>query len=150
MSKEIKFRAWDENWNAMYQNFQFIKSGNDGNDWIVFIADNIPFNSNWKENPFFKKQLKIMEYVGKKDFNGKEIYTGDILSDRWKVEVYQNDDGTFMVKFHTNPKSNKPLTLNSYLLKREKAGTSICEGNRDCIVIGNIYQNSKLLQGIQK
>lgn len=86
------------------------------------------------------------QYTGLKDKNGKEIYVSDILSDRWKVEVYQNDEGTFMIKFHTNPKMNKPMTLKKYLKAREKAGTSICEGYRDCIVIGNIYENPELLK----
>lgn len=37
MEREIKFRAWDENNEVMHNDFQFIKSGNDGNDWILFI-----------------------------------------------------------------------------------------------------------------
>lgn len=85
------------------------------------------------------------QYTGLKDKNGVEIYVSDILSDRWKVEVYQNDEGAFMVKFHTNPQVNKPISLKQYLLRREKAGTSICEGYRDCIVIGNIHSNPELL-----
>ena len=31
MNREIKFRAWDKSWNVMYSNFQFIKSGDEGN-----------------------------------------------------------------------------------------------------------------------
>jgi len=96
--------------------------------------------SNWEQ--FYI----LYPFTGQKDFEGKDIFVGDILSDRWKVEVYQNDEGTFMVKFHTNPKGNKPLSLKQYLLKREKAGTSICDGYRDCIVIGNVFENPELLQ----
>lgn len=32
--KEIKFRAWDEQNKVMHNDFQFIKSGDSGNDWI--------------------------------------------------------------------------------------------------------------------
>ena len=86
----------------------------------------------------------LNKFTGVNDKNGNPIYGGDIISDMWKVQVYQNEDGTFMVRFHTNPNANKPLMLKEYLEKREKAGTSICEGYRDCIVVGNIYENPEL------
>jgi uncharacterized phage protein (TIGR01671 family) len=85
---------------------------------------------------------QLMQFTGLIDKNGTEIYEGDILSDRWKVEVYQNDEGTFMVKFHTNPEINRPISLKKYLLGRETAGTL----ERDCIIIGNIYQNPELIK----
>lgn len=37
--KNSKLRAWDEQNKVMHHDFQFIKSGNDGNDWIVFSSD---------------------------------------------------------------------------------------------------------------
>ena len=79
--KKSKFRAWDEQNKVMHHDFQYIKSGNDGNDWIVFTSDKQkltdelhPFN-----NPYFQQQLVIMENVGIND-----IYEGDIV---------QTDDG---------------------------------------------------------
>lgn len=81
------------------------------------------------------------QFTGLHDKNGVEIYEGDILSEKWKTEVYKNIEGTYMIRFHTNPKDNKPLSLYTYIKKREKAGTA----DRDCIIIGNIHQNSSLL-----
>lgn len=89
-------------------------------------------------------EVIYMQYAGLKDKNGKgkEIFVGDILSEKWKVEVYQSETtGTFMVKFHTNPKVNKPRTLYEFLHQRYKAGT----GERDCVVIGNVFENPELL-----
>lgn len=37
--REIKFRAFDEGNKIMHYDFQFIKSGDEGNDWIIFTSD---------------------------------------------------------------------------------------------------------------
>jgi hypothetical protein len=70
--REIKFRAYDERKEIMHYDFQFIKSGDDGDDWIVFQSDKekrddlIP-NAITFNKPLFRKQLKIMQYIGLHD-----------------------------------------------------------------------------------
>lgn len=88
----------------------------------------------------------ITQYAMESDFNGNHIFIGDILSEKWKVEVYRGDSGSFMVKFHNNPKTNKPQFLSTYLAKRKQAGTQ----KRDNLIIGNAFENPELLTTPQK
>ena len=77
--REIKFRAWDEQNKIMHYDFQFIKSGDEGNDYITFVSDKQPVDSEYFNNPYFSQQFKIMQYVGFNDKKGISIYEGDIL-----------------------------------------------------------------------
>jgi hypothetical protein len=71
--REIKFRIWD-NVNYMSSPFtlQYVQSGK-----IQFTDD-----------------VKIMQYTGLKDKNGKEIYEGDILS----FPSFEEGTGKIVVK----------------------------------------------------
>lgn len=139
MNRELKFRFWGK--------FGELNEEKDECENEMLYGDRFCFqHAEPIDTLFADKSFAVMQFTGLKDKNGKEIYEGDILSDKWKVEVYQNDEGTFMVKFKTNPKVNNPMSLKKYLKARENAGTSNCEGYRDCIVIGNIYETPELLK----
>lgn len=127
--REIKFRAWDENNKIMHNDFQFIKSGNEGNDWIVFTSDKQKLSDELHpfQNPHFQKQLLISESIGKKDKNGIDYFVGDIVQTDTIIQYidYNNE-------------------LNCYGVRQsENSATMSISSNWE--VIGNVYQNPELL-----
>jgi len=86
---ELKLKAWDEQNKIMHSNFQFIKSGEEGNDWIVFTSDKqkITDEPHPLQNPYFQKQLKIRQYTGSST-KDEDIYTGDFV----KIEFMDSDE----------------------------------------------------------
>lgn len=90
----------------------------------------------------YHKDVIVMKFAGQEDDNETEIYMGDILSTKWRAVVFQNEEGTFMIKFANNPSVNKPMSLRKYLNRRFKAGTS----ERDNVIIGNVFANPELLK----
>jgi hypothetical protein len=75
------FRAWDERRLTMHYDFQFIKSGDTGADWIVFTSDKQKLDDKPHpfENPYCAKQLIIMPGMSVKAQNGVLIYAGDVV-----------------------------------------------------------------------
>lgn len=92
-------RAWDERKKIMHNDFQFIRSGDTGADWIVFTSDKQTLDRKVKDpalphpfdDPYFAQQIKIMRGIGLEDKNGKPIFEDDRLKDaigRMFIVVY--------------------------------------------------------------
>ena len=126
--REIKLRAWDEGKFIMHNNFQYIKSGEEGDDWIVFTSDKQTLRDKPHplENPYFQLQLKVMRCTDIKDANGKEIYEGDVIKG---IGEYEGQSHVFYGYGVWQPFS--------YL------GTNRGE---EFEVIGNIYENPELVE----
>lgn len=89
--RDIKFRAWDEQKKIMHNNFQWIQSGEAGNDWIVFMADGRNFADSVKD-PYFSQQLKKMQLTPFNDIKNNNVYEDDYIEYRFRTkEPFSND-----------------------------------------------------------
>ena len=117
--REIKFRAWNPQLKLMYAKVLVGSQGavkSISGDTVCYYNDN---------------EIRIMQYTGLKDKNGKEIYEGDILSLDGEIwcSVDWSDGGFHIMASETQGKS--PL---------------IQERSKRFEVIGNIYENPDLLE----
>lgn len=131
--REIKFRAWDKEFNEMLEVDSIVFS-----DTLDFSTPHIIDSSN-DMHPL--SEVILMQYTGIKDKNGVEIYEGDIiealvspqLTERKNFEGLQSgivefEYGSFVIRFS----EFNEIDLNRF---------------PDCYlkVIGNIYENKNLL-----
>ena len=128
-------RAWDERKKIMHYDFQFIRSGETGSDWIIFASEKHTLDASVKDpgkhhpfdDPYFAQQLKIMRGVGLYDFRGHEIYEQDIIkdsNDRRLTVVY--DDAQWWV---VNEEMNLKSGLDARAIRRYEYE-----------VVGNVYE----------
>lgn len=130
--REIKFRAWDEQNKIMHYDFEFIRSGAENNDWIIFKSDKQKLSEGKVfDNPYFQQQLKIMQYTGLKDNNGVEIYEGDkIANDAGRIcKVVWNE--------YCGQWDALPINRNGLPIKFETNNWKYLR------VIGSIYEQQK-------
>lgn len=140
--REIKFRVYLD---KMYYQNEYVEydtnlAGIDFlNKTVTFAAytdgeevDNLQKYSFDENNILYKKDLKIMQYIGLKDEYGDEIYEGDIVTlhnSRYKV-IFNMEQARFVLR-DDKFEMEIPFTNNN---------------NERMEIIGNIYENPELIE----
>lgn len=148
---QLKLKAWDESNKVMHTNFQFISSGDKGNDWVVFTSDQQKLTDEPHpfENPHFRQQFKIRQFTGSST-KDEDIYTGDfvkiefldsdekVIATETCVALWEEARGTFTFAPSTN---HRGLTVDGFFRRyREKEIQFISWVE----IIGNIFENPEL------
>lgn len=136
--REILFRAWDEQQKTMHNNFQFIKSGEDDNDWILFVSDKQPISDyeGWRQNPYFRHQFHIMQFTGFKDKNGKDKFKADIVKSQ-NGRIWEIKRGHYKMAM-----PGTKINLYGWYMQDGECQQPIDLGGE---IIGNIHENPELL-----
>lgn len=125
--RPIKFRAWHKKEQKM-----FIVNGLQlGNDRVQFVRLFATGNLKRMNNLCNGDSVVLLQFIGLKDKNNKEIFEGDIIrSEHWEPSTYQVafDRGAFYIAMPD---------------KHEVADIKYAEGFE---VIGDVYSNPELLR----
>jgi len=134
--KEIKFKVWDK------KRKEFTDE-QDGAELIFMLEDNeLGYISEWANGTSHptvdKNRFEMLQFTGLKDKNGKYIYEGDILREPLN---------TLKLKYGFN--YSVVFDYGEFVAKtRRDSTTLVLKSHRffECEVIGNIYENPKLLK----
>ena len=108
--REIKFRVWDNEENNFWGEGRSLSL-------VSLVSDSVVNDDS----------TVLEQYTGLKDFNGVEIYEGDILQDV--------DDSTIV----------GVVEYDEAFGEYDCGDNNLYECTRDCVVIGNIHENANLL-----
>ncbi len=133
--REIKFRAWDKNIEAMVDPENLLL---DGSGLVTIYYQNCDeVESVWETDQLVLGNIELLQYTGLKDENGVEIYEGDILKNEKDVVgrvAWNKGAGCWGSVIHTTVNRDLAESLKPFAW------------NRFVEVIGNIYENPELMK----
>ena len=139
--RELKFRAWSKDTGCWCGAFSIHKSGMTSDminakidkDSGLAISD-----AHWDEN-----DLEVMQYIGLKDRDGKEIYEGDILS-QYYCDMLPQHFGEEL-KFDQGNHIGEVIYAKDCFRINDTTNQHLHNIFKDCTIIGNIYEDKGLL-----
>ncbi len=130
--KVIRFRSWDGD--QMTYN-------------VIPISSNHVFDYSRETGPRVKEVKQVMQFIGVEDQHGHDIYEGDIV---------KTDDGNWGYGGDYDKENDGYLynvvpSMEKIVSGRAPDVFDICYGDwwRSAEVIGNVYENPKLLKGVK-
>jgi uncharacterized phage protein (TIGR01671 family) len=147
-NRELKFRVWDSNNNRWLENSKYcIYHGHPqqlehgSTEYLENESSYNPlrFVEDTTGLPYYDRSLKISQYTGVTDQNGKEIYEGDIIRDVV---------GEFNTVVFWDNKFACWVAGLGFLDKHQFVASVISDSpscGRRKIVIGNIFENPEFL-----
>lgn len=133
MSREIKFRVWDNYLKSYKDNYE--NRENDSEEF--YLPPKMLFLESLKSLQKDSDRFTIEQFTGLKDKNGKEIYEGDIIRDGssvYQVLFGQYEDGL-----------SQQVGIGFYLEQTNGFFQPLCQNNKFTI-LGNIHENPELLK----
>jgi uncharacterized phage protein (TIGR01671 family) len=133
MNREIKFRAWSE-----YENKMYNLIGITPTECIIY-EESDKMNAPKELFRTGIDTLKIMQFIGLKDLQGHEIYEGDFLQ-TYRDEKHELKGDMKIVEWSDN-------IANCGCCSQIIASGFDLEHDTDMVeIIGNIYENPELLK----
>lgn len=130
MSREIKFRAWDGYKNKMV------------NDYFVMSSEGFALETSYGEITATLIDWKLMQYTGLKDKEGKEIYEGDIVEERWDNPLTSKENvDRYKIGFAENG-----VYKMYHSSGEERFHRTLFLRYQHVEVVGNTFQNPELLE----